>query len=69
MSKPSLLPCGCEDGTCDQCKAILELDEVIRKTSVIRRNAAGEVVSIISTRTEMEYRRIMKQARRERNLK
>lgn len=38
MSKPSLLPCGCEDGTCEQCKRILELNDAIKKTSTVYRD-------------------------------
>ena len=60
MSKPSLLLCGCEDGTCEQCLCILALDEVIRKTSVVYRDIYGEIRAIVPTRTVMDYKRLVK---------
>lgn len=60
MNKPSLLPCGCEDGTCEQCLAILELDEVIRKTSVVYRDVYGEIIAVIPTHIVMDYKRLIR---------
>lgn len=59
-TKPSLLPCGCDDGTCDGCAAIRELNEVIEKTSVVTRDAAGNITGIMSTRTAMDLKRLLK---------
>lgn len=60
MNKPSLLSCGCENGTCRGCLAIIELNEVIKKTSIIIKDFSGEIVSIMPTRTYLSYKRIIK---------
>lgn len=59
--KPSLLPCECDDGSCKQCKTLMELNNLIEKTSIIYRDNYGNITNIIPTRTVMDFKRIMKQ--------
>jgi hypothetical protein len=61
VGKVCLLPCGCEDETCDQCLAILELNQVIKKTSCIYYDSEGGIELIVPTDTVMEYKRIMRE--------
>jgi hypothetical protein len=60
MKTPSILPCECDDGTCFQCKIIMDLNEAIRKTSTIYYNYDGSIKGIIPTEIDMAFRRIMR---------
>lgn len=60
MGEQLLFFCGCGDGSCSGCQEIRELNEAIKKTSVVTRDSRGNIVGIMSTRTAMGLRRLLK---------